>query len=348
MKEIVCRVFLYSGIFALWRYFNRNKIIILMIHGVGDNPEDGSWLPMWRRHGERQLDKAMEVLSKKYNFISMDDAESMLRGDAPVKPYSLVITFDDGYRDSVTRAMPILRKYNAPGIIYIATDYIEKREPYWVDRIDYALQKAVALGKVIEINGETIDLNGLSFVESSDLYKRLRLQLKYNKNDYDFTESVHQLANYLEEQAECSLSDVFEEDYWSALLRWDEIQQYSKEPDISFGSHTVGHFRLALIDVDKARDELLRSKEILSSKLSQCCRHFCYPAGSYNLSIANQLNEVGYASGVTCDEGLNCVGDDMMTLKRFNCTTTSSMAQVLVETSGLYQVVSALVKGVKR
>lgn len=348
MKELVCRLLIYSGLFSLWRYFHRNRIIILMVHGVGDMDSSASWLPLWKRHGEKQLDTAMSVLSKKYNFISMDDAVAMLCGDKPMVQYSMVMTFDDGYRDSVTRAMPILRKYGAPGIIYLATDYIEKREPYWVDRIDYALQKAVAADKIIEINGEVLDLGGLSHDEASQLYKRLRLLFKSINDDSDFIDEMNQLAQYLEGQAECSLSSVFESDYWAALLTWEEVKTYAKSSDISFGSHTVGHFRLALVDSDESKYELEQSKRVLEKKLAQECVHFCYPAGSYNEGVVQQAHAAGYQSAVTCTIGLNAMGSNLAALSRYNFTTSTSVAQILIEMSGMYDLVSKAVSYVRK
>jgi len=348
MRSLICHFLLYSGAFALWRYLNRNKIIILMLHGVGDESPASAWVPLWKRHSEKQLDSAMAILSKKYNFISMDDADAMLRGIIPIKPYSIVMTFDDGYRDSVTRAMPILRKYKAPGIVYLATDYIEKREPYWIDRIDYALQKAVADGKTIEVKGKRIDLKGLSHEESSRVYKDLRLLFKSIKNDYTFKDEVDQLAQYLEAQAGCALSDVFERDEWASLLTWEEVEHYSLAPDLLFGSHTVGHFRIALIDAERAERELLESKSVLTEKTGKECRHFCYPAGSHNASVSRSVAAAGYSSGVTCDVGLNSVGDNMSELVRYNFTTATNAAQVLADTSGLYQVVSGWIKRIKK
>ncbi len=348
MKSVICYLLFYSGAFALWRYLNRNKIIILMVHGVGDVTPLSLWSPLWKRHSVKQLDSALAILSKKYSFISMDDADAMLRGDIPIQPYSIVMTFDDGYRDSVTRAMPILRKYSAPGIIYLATDYIEHREAYWIDRIDYALQKAAAAGKTIEVKGQNIDLTDLSHDQKSAVYKKLRLLFKSTNNDNVFTDEMNQLALYLEEQAGCSLNDVFESDEWGRLLTWDEVKRYSLEPDILFGSHTVGHFRLALIDKDQAERELLESKLVLTEKIGQECRHFCYPAGSHNTSVSMSVTAAGYASGVTCDEGLNSVGANMSVLARYNFTTASSVPQILADTSGLYQVVSGLKKCIRK
>jgi peptidoglycan/xylan/chitin deacetylase (PgdA/CDA1 family) len=44
----------------------------------------------------------------------------------PVKP--MAITIDDGYLDNYTIAYPVLEKWKVPATVFIATDFVEKRE----------------------------------------------------------------------------------------------------------------------------------------------------------------------------------------------------------------------------
>ena len=75
-------------------------------------------------------------------FVSLGDAVEMLAGRKPLVPYSLVLTFDDGYRNNITHALPLLRRNQVPATIYLATGHVEERRPFSFDRLDYALQHA--------------------------------------------------------------------------------------------------------------------------------------------------------------------------------------------------------------
>ncbi|MBN7288672.1 polysaccharide deacetylase family protein [Campylobacter curvus] len=60
-------------------------------------------------------------ISKKYNFINLN-TESGLRCNKK----DILITFDDGYEDNYIHVFPIIKKYNIPIVIFLATAYIGK------------------------------------------------------------------------------------------------------------------------------------------------------------------------------------------------------------------------------
>ena len=51
----------------------------------------------------------------------------------------MCITFDDGYRDNLTVAAPILEKYRLPATLFLATGYVERGETQWSDTLHWLL-----------------------------------------------------------------------------------------------------------------------------------------------------------------------------------------------------------------
>lgn len=94
-------------------------IPILMLHSINDHPNDS---PMGDLSvSSKGLEAYMKVFSKwNYQMISMDDFINN-RFDAN-KNY-VVLTFDDGYKDNLTVAMPILKKYGAHATIFVNPSY---------------------------------------------------------------------------------------------------------------------------------------------------------------------------------------------------------------------------------
>src|SRR4051812_40637037 len=101
----------WTGLLWLWRFLHRRHITILMVHGVMDTEQPTSWVPLRPQLSRRTLDDALCRLSRYYRFVSLDDAVAMLVGKLPLQPYSIVLTFDDGYRNNFTHALPILRRH---------------------------------------------------------------------------------------------------------------------------------------------------------------------------------------------------------------------------------------------
>jgi peptidoglycan/xylan/chitin deacetylase (PgdA/CDA1 family) len=69
---------------------------------------------------------------------------------------------------------------------------------------------------------------------------------------------------------------------------------------VDFGSHGVSHRKLAEIDADAAREEIVESKRLLEALLGEEVRHFCYPYGSHDRATAAMVADAGYLSAVSC------------------------------------------------
>lgn len=54
--------------------------------------------------------------------LSMSDALRAVRGEIPVPPRAVVLTFDDGYRNFIEHALPVLRRHQYPAVVYVLAD----------------------------------------------------------------------------------------------------------------------------------------------------------------------------------------------------------------------------------
>ncbi len=317
------------------RFFCRNKIIILMIHGVMDETIPSEWKPLRPQLSPQLFDSYLFVLSKYYNFISLDQAVRMLEGDIPLQPSSIVLTFDDGYRNSLKCALPVLKKYNAPAVIYLVTDHVEKQYPFWFDRIDYALQQIS--GPFFNVSSQEYrgDFHPNNRQLLKEEYSKLRKTIKDKKlPDLEMLKSFSDVAECIEQETGKSLQDIFQSDLWCGLLTWDEVRSASSV-DVTFGSHSCQHLRLGYLDAAAAMKELCLSKNTIEAQTGFSCVHFCYPDGSYSQQVALLAEQAGYRSAVTTEGGFNRVGDDLMTLRRFHVPYFGTVDDLLFRISGL-------------
>ncbi len=96
---------------------------VLMLHTINDSPEKNPLGVL--SVSSKGFEAYLKVLKKwKYQMISMEDL--IHKNYNPNKPY-IVLTFDDGYKDNLTVAMPILKKYNARGTIFLNPAYISEK-----------------------------------------------------------------------------------------------------------------------------------------------------------------------------------------------------------------------------
>jgi len=92
-----------------------------MIHGVLDEQMTRHWKPSWRRTSTKQLEYVISVLNCYFDFESMDGIADSLAQHTVPKRAKLGLTFDDGYRNNITYAAPILVRKDSPAVFYLST-----------------------------------------------------------------------------------------------------------------------------------------------------------------------------------------------------------------------------------
>jgi peptidoglycan/xylan/chitin deacetylase (PgdA/CDA1 family) len=333
-----------TGLIRLFRFLHRRQIVILMIHGVMDEEDRPSWTPLWRRVSRNRLDEYLRVLSRRYRFVSLMDAVEMLQGRKPVQPYSMVLTFDDGYRNNVTHALPILRRYHAPATFFVPTGFVDHPRPLWYDRLDYAIQNTQADERELKISAFSMRLD---YSSREALHKSfiqfVRTAQKERMSDTDFLKEMDHLTYPLEAESGRSLSDILTDDDWSAVMTWEQVEKEAGN-GVSFGSHTVDHIRLGLVEPGIALDQLARSKRAIELHTGKLCRSISFPNGSYTDETIRLARECGYLCGLTTEEGLNRAGDDVMRLRRIGLPASVSATELLAGVSGASTPWSSLVR----
>jgi peptidoglycan/xylan/chitin deacetylase (PgdA/CDA1 family) len=325
-----------AGVLSAWRRLNPRQLTILTGHGVmGGGLQPALWEPLRPQLAPGRLDRYLSVIGRHHRFASLLHAEDMLSGRSPFEAGCVVLTFDDGYRNNLTHALPVLKRHGAPATFFLATGHVERRRPFWFDRLDYALQQAPVDGLEATIGGVPLRLRASDRRELQASYKRLRDAAKSRRReDSEMRAELEALAARLEQAAGRSLQAIFEDDDWSAVASWDEIAAAARDPLVAFGSHTVDHVRLALADDEVVRDQLERSGRTIEQRAGRPCRHVCYPSGSVSARVARIARECGYTCGVTTREGVSRPGDDLLTLRRVNLPLAAGDSEILALACG--------------
>lgn len=336
----LCR---WTGVLWAWRFSHRNHVTILFGHGIVPTATNGNWRPLRQQLDANTLDATLRILSKHYCWVTLDEAVEMIQGKRPIKPYSVAVTLDDGYRNNVVYGLPLFRRYGVPVTVYVATGHAERREPFWFDRLDYALQHAALDKRAVVIAGTPVCLDSTSRSALRRTFKELRNKAKAAaRSDHEMQKEVRDLATALETESGCRLGDILEADAWTAPLTPAEIRN-AANAGMSFGSHTVDHLRLALITPDVIEEQLVKSKHALEEWTGRPCRHFAYPNGSYSKEASRIAQASGYISAATASEGLNELGADVFALRRISFPNNGGTAETLAAVSGLSEALSRMV-----
>ena len=344
MKHLFLRLLLNFGFVRLWCYLRRNKITILTLHGVMDKGVPSAWAPLRPRTSRGLFDETLNLATKYFTFVTLDEATAMLRGDIPVTPNSCVITFDDGQLNNLKIALPILRKYRIPVVFYPTTGMLEKSKPFWFDRLDYAIQQPGLNGVKVRVGQTEVKINQSSRREMAlSLYKLIRRLKRQDWSDREFQKEVHQICEDLETVTDKRIDDIAKADLWSARMSKQDLQACADMEGVTLGSHTIRHVRLPYLEKDEELEhELKGSKATLEQLTGKPCHHFCYPNGDWDRRSAQAVQAAGYMTAVTTEVGSNAVGDDLYTLRRYSFPVTGKPLKGLFAITGISHFISKM------
>jgi peptidoglycan/xylan/chitin deacetylase (PgdA/CDA1 family) len=333
-SAVLSRVLQSTRLMAAWRRAHRHHVTILMVHGTADPGRPSGWTPLRRQHSPGEIDQALTVLSRHYRFLSLADAVEILAGRRAPLEHGLVLTFDDGYRSNIQDALPILRKHQVPMTVFLTVNHVEQREPFWFDRMDYAIQHVPLEGREISVGDVVVGGCAQRRTQQEEFFQRLRKAVKNGPADErHFLKNLNRVCEALERESGRSLQGIFEQDPWSSVLTWEEVLAAAAD-GVQFGSHCLEHFRLGLLDPEEERRQLCQSREIIAKRLGSC-RFLAYPNGSYQIRTEQSAHRCGYEAALTTEEGLNAPGCNLMTLKRIPFPRGRNEAELLFHACGL-------------
>jgi len=111
----------YRELYLSIRFFFKKKgAAILMYHSVGDN---NVFFTVRPNEFRRQMDY---LKNNQYRVISLAELVDALKSDKPLSKKTAVLTFDDGYKDNHYNVFPVLKEYNFPATIFLASGLVGK------------------------------------------------------------------------------------------------------------------------------------------------------------------------------------------------------------------------------
>jgi hypothetical protein len=219
----------------------------------------------------------------------------------------VAVTFDDGYRDTYTQAVPILRQYGIPATVFLAVGAIESGQAPWYDKIFLAL-KAYP-GEELKVHLDQ-PRRFLLMAPGARLHAASQIMLWLRKQP---TAKRREFCAELEARIALPQHELS-----GRMMTWEQVREM-QEAGISFGAHTLTHPPVSRLTEDEVGPELLHSKQILEQRLGRPAPDFAYPFGQPADcgNTADWLKRCGYRSAVTTVPGLNRAGSDLYSLRRF-------------------------------
>ncbi|QDU93059.1 polysaccharide deacetylase family protein [Lignipirellula cremea] len=102
---------------------------ILMYHRVAEQPR-GLPEPTWNVTPARLREQLSGLRERGFEPWSLGQALDAYEAGEPIPRKAFVVTFDDGYENNITLALPILQELQVPATIFLATQYLDSVDPF--------------------------------------------------------------------------------------------------------------------------------------------------------------------------------------------------------------------------
>ena len=229
------------------------------------------------------------------DVVSLDELHWRLSEGDFDRPFC-AFTFDDGYRDNAEHALPVFNKYKLPFAIYVPTDFADGNGDLWW----LALEKVLRDTDQISVNmgGTNRKFKCSTAAEKDAAFYSIYWWLRGEK-EIDARAWVRELCRGIGFDPSVLSEEL--------VMNWDEIRALAKDPLVTIGAHTKGHYALAKLSSSEARMEVEDSIDRLERELGARPQHFSYPYGCERTAGPRDfalLKELGMKTAVTTRKGV--------------------------------------------
>lgn len=306
-KAALCYLVDHSGLNAIARASNRDSVLVLCYHGVISDEYCDHPVRLPNMVTVTEFRRQMNELRRLFNPVTIGATRKWLAGSGTLPRHAVLVTFDDGYANSLTHAAQVLLETSVPAVFFLPTGYIGDRRLLWPTEI-YLRVYTWGEDRLPLPDGSEVDLSENS--EARTATATAVEELCKGLPSAEVTQYLYQLRG-------CSTPWEVAEKFGRAgqemfsFLNWDQVRElHSMGFDI--GSHSVEHPILSRISTERLITELRCSKQTIEHQLGVECYSFAYPNGGwrdFDSRTPSAVLESGYELGFTltgrvCDRGL--------------------------------------------
>ena len=336
IRDLITRAASDSGLLKLLEKFEVNRMDVLRVlnyHRIGIVADEKDILdPSLLSATPEMFELQMQFLADEYHVLSLEDLLAHHRTRQPLPPRSVVVTFDDGYRDFHDLAWPILKKHGIPAILFVPTAFLSgDGQLFWWDRLYQAIVSTHhTVVSVPEIGSWKLGLPEDRF----SIFDAVKHQLK---------QMPHRKMLALVDDILDRLDVVPETE--NQLLTWEDLARLSSE-GLYVAAHTRSHPILSRISLSEIRLEVRGSQEDLKTHLGTTWPVFAYPVGGH-AELVSDLPEIleseNFEIGMTLIEGHNQFqNSNMYLLRRVGMAPTLSMEEFRLVLTRAFDVYALL------
>lgn len=266
------------------------RLLVLCWHNVSP-----TWFfPGPRGAHLRGLAAQVKVLRRVCTPVDLESALDDLSVGRRLPPRAVALTFDDGYRDNLEQAVPLLDGLGVPSTYFLVTGLLDgETEPWWE-----LLGWAFARSQPRAVTWRGRDVRGGATPKRYPDFWPVAEELK--------ALSRHEREAALEELVDALVPAGPRPDWHGMFLDWDGAREMASRATV--GSHTRWHGILSREGRAEQAAELAHAAKRMRGELGVAARTLAYPNGGrddYDEGSIEGARSAGHEYALTTEVGLN-------------------------------------------
>jgi peptidoglycan/xylan/chitin deacetylase (PgdA/CDA1 family) len=270
---------------------------IFMLHHVRPH-RDGEFQPNHHLEVAPEFLRAMlaHLRSRGIDIITIDDVHQRLIERNFSRRFAC-FTLDDGYRDNRDFALPLMREFEAPFTVFVASDFAQGTGRLWWIALEMVIAKSSSIE--LAIGGTMTRLDTSTPALKQAAFDRLHDHLRSLPGEGDIHREIGALCarHGVDEAAVCR----------ELCMSFDELKPFAQEKLITIGAHSITHCNLARQPKEIARSEMVTSRARIEDALQRPVVHLAYPYGDKIAAGAREFalaQAAGFKTAVTTRPGM--------------------------------------------
>ena len=275
---------------------------ILLYHSVHTKKDKQSVSDDWSISKD-EFEKHLRYISKHCIPVPVETISQCLRENEKLNPKWISITFDDGFRNVINNALPLLKKYEIPWTFCIPSHCIEECRIPWqteMSIINSLITNKKIKNDIIHIVESNVKVKVVEIED--DIKSLLRNQIKPEKR-YEIIETI---KKYLSE------NNINYKNHFYEMVNWQQLVDIKNDDsvDVSFAVHGGLHVPLQNnMSKDQMFFEIYQSKQLLEKMLGQC-KNYSLVGGIYVKESLDILIQAGYENMLVSGESNNIINEN--------------------------------------
>lgn len=327
IKRLVLGMAEVCQINALSRRRNAAGLTVLCYHGVVETRRDGSLFGNTVSAAEFRAQ--LDYIGRHFHPVTVAEIAAGFDQARPLPPNAVAITFDDGYRNNVSLAAPILAEKGLPAVFHLSTDYIGGRRILWPDEILLRLMDWP--DAALPVPPGFVRPAGGTRLEAARTIKEGCKRISAGARE-EFLDLLRAGT-----PAQPSRYDGEAHDFMS----WDEARRLVSL-GFELGSHTVSHPILSRLERDALARELNESRMVIRRETASQCLALAYPNGStadFSPEVLSAAGEAGYSVAFSVEDCIAGAAPRRFAIPRVSVPGHAPLAVFYSRASGLYDAI---------